>query len=73
MPVEPIHVTDCAALERMRALADYDQLVRLRIGQRPQQHSVDYAEVAVFAPIPSASAKIATSVTLGIFSSSRTA
>ena len=44
VPVEPVHVTDRTALERVRAFAEHDQFACVRIRQRPQQHRIDNAE-----------------------------
>ena len=50
---------------------DAQDPVRLRIGQRLQQHVLTTEKMAVFAPIPSASAATATIVNPGVLISRR--
>src|SRR5205085_3842999 len=44
VPIEPVHVTDRAPLEIVRALANNNDLVRIRIRQRPEQDRIHHAE-----------------------------
>ena len=57
----------------LRVFPNHDKLTRLIIGQRFQQYGVNYAEMAVFAPMPSASVSTATAVKPGFFNNWRKA
>ena len=75
LPIEK-NPTGCAIFAgaiSLRVFPNHDKLTGLIIGQRFQQYGVNYAEMAVFAPMPSASVSTATAVKPGCFISMRIA